>query len=88
MDARGHGRGRRTRYRPSRWTPGAISVVAASGVAAAAFLAVAFTSGVTLHPSTFPLRMPAVDPWLLVAECLLALPGVVLDRPNQPEEAA
>ena len=27
MDARGHGRGRRTRYRPARWTPAAIVVV-------------------------------------------------------------
>jgi hypothetical protein len=63
-------------------------VVVASGVAAATFLAVAFTSGATLHPSTFPLRMPSVDPWLLVAECLLALPGVVLDRAARPEGAA
>jgi energy-coupling factor transport system permease protein len=88
MDARGHGRGRRTRYRPTRWTPGAIAVVVASAVAATTFLAVAFTDGATLHPSTFPLRMPPIDPWLLVAECLLALPGVVLDRPTRPEEAA
>lgn len=84
MDARGHGRGRRTRYRPSRWTPAAIAVVVASGAAAATFLAVAFGSGATLHPSTFPLRMPAVDPWLLGAECLLALPALLLDRHVPP----
>lgn len=87
MDARGHGRGRRTRYRPTRWSSGALAVVVASAVAASAFLAVAFTSGATLHASTFPLRAPAVDPWLLVAECLLVLPAFVLDRPARPERA-
>jgi energy-coupling factor transport system permease protein len=80
MDARGHGRGRRTRYRPARWTRGAVGTVVVSTAAAAAFLAVAFTSGTTLHPSTFPLTMPPVDARLLVSECLLVLPAFVLAR--------
>jgi energy-coupling factor transport system permease protein len=88
MDARGHGRGRRTRYRPSRWTPAAIAVVVAGAVSATTFMTVAFGSGATLHPSTFPLRMPTVDPWLLVSECLLVLPAFVLDRPRGIEDPA
>jgi energy-coupling factor transport system permease protein len=88
MDARGHGRGRRTRYRPSRWTPAAIAVVVAGAVAATTFLTVAFGSGATLHPSTFPLRMPAVDPWLLVVECLLVLPAFVLARSTRTDVPA
>ena len=41
MDARGHGRGRRTRYRPERWTAAAVLVAAAATVAAGAFLVAA-----------------------------------------------
>jgi hypothetical protein len=56
-------------------------VVVASAVAAFTFLTVSLTSGASLHPSTFPLRMPPVDPWLLAAECLLAVPAFALVRP-------
>jgi energy-coupling factor transport system permease protein len=77
MDARGHGRGRRSRYRPDRWSVGAAVTLAAAVVAAAAFLAAAFSGAGDLHPSTTPLRWPSVEPALVVAVLLLAVPGVV-----------
>src|SRR4029453_2064934 len=38
MDARGHGRGTRTRYRPEHWTPGASATAAPAFVAAGVFV--------------------------------------------------
>jgi energy-coupling factor transport system permease protein len=81
MDARGHGRGRRTRYRPERWTGTAVASVVAAALAAAAFLAAAWTGRGDLHPSTSPLVAPVVDPVLLAAIALLALPAL-LPRPS------
>lgn len=75
MDARGHGRGRRTRYRPDRWTPGAIIVIVVSLLAAGAFLLAAWTERGGLHPSTYPLGWPRADPWLLGALLLLSAPA-------------
>jgi energy-coupling factor transport system permease protein len=75
MDARGHGRGRRTRYRPDRWTLGAAAVIAAALVAAGAFVVSSFTGRGGLHPSTFPLAWPEADPWLLATIGLLAVPA-------------
>jgi energy-coupling factor transport system permease protein len=77
MDARGHGRGRRTRYRPQRWTAGAALTAACAACAAAAFVAASFRGAGDLHPSTFPLVWPAASLILLTAELLLALPGVL-----------
>ncbi len=77
MDARGHGRGRRTRYRPARWTTGAVVMTACALVAAAVFLAAAFSGRGGLHPSTFPLTWPEADPVLLATIALLAVPGVL-----------
>ena len=78
MDARGHGRGRRSRYRPERWTGPAI-VVAAAAAAGAGVFASAWLGGPGgdgLQPSTFPLLWPAADPVLLAAIALLAVPGL------------
>src|SRR5207344_1242111 len=71
MDARGHGRGRRTRYRPAVWTPAAVVTLAAAGLAAGIFLAAAWTGRGGLHPSTSPLLWPEVSPGLLAAMLLL-----------------
>jgi energy-coupling factor transport system permease protein len=80
MDARGHGRGRRTRYRPERWTPSSAFVVAAATVAAAAFLAASWGGAGGLHPSTAPLEWPSVDAGLVALIALLAVPGFVPRR--------
>jgi energy-coupling factor transport system permease protein len=85
MDARGHGRGRRTRYRPDRWTPTAVLIAAAAAVAAGTFLVAAWADRGGLHPSTSPLAWPPVDPPLLALICLLALPALV---PSRPEETS
>jgi energy-coupling factor transport system permease protein len=76
MDARGHGRGTRSRYRPQPWTTPAAAVAMTAAVAAVVFLAAAFGSWPAgLHPSTTPLVWPAVDPLLLLAIAMLAVPG-------------
>jgi energy-coupling factor transport system permease protein len=85
MDARGHGRGRRSRYRPARWTTGAIVMTVCASLSAGAFLLAAFTGQGGLHPATFPLSWPDADPMLLVAITLLAVPGF-LPRPSPPTE--
>jgi energy-coupling factor transport system permease protein len=77
MDARGHGRGRRTRYRPEHWTPAAVLIAAGAATAAGAFAVAAWNERGGLHPSTSPLAWPAVDVALLALIGLLALPAVV-----------
>ena len=77
MDARGHGRGRRTRYRPDRWTVGAAVTIAGALLAAGVFLAAGFGGWGGLHPPTFPIGWPAADPVLLLAIGLLAIPAVL-----------
>jgi len=77
MDARGHGRGPRTRYRPERWSTASLAVVGAAAVGAAAFVATAVTARVPLHPATDPLALSSPDPVLLGAIALLALPGLM-----------
>jgi energy-coupling factor transport system permease protein len=82
MDARGHGRGRRSRYRPQRWSAPAAAIAAGSLSAALVFLAASFGGWAVLHPPTSPLGWPEVEPVLLGAIALLALPGFVKgDRP-------
>lgn len=83
MDARGHGRGRRTRYRPAHWTAAGVAVTLASGAAALFFLVAAWTGVGGLHPFTSPLVWPQAEPWLIGALLLLALPGAIgaLRRP-------
>jgi energy-coupling factor transport system permease protein len=77
MDARGHGRGRRSRYRRQPWTPSAVAIVATSLVAACVFLAAAARAVGDLHPSTDPLLAPTASPLLVGAILLLALPGLL-----------
>ena len=73
MDARGHGRGRRSRYRPQTWSaPAAVAAIAA-GVSASVFLWAAFGAWAPLHPSHGMALDP--DPRLIAAIALLAMPG-------------
>jgi energy-coupling factor transport system permease protein len=76
MDSRGHGRGRRSRYRPQPWTVAGV-VTAALGAASASVFLVAAARGLgDLRPSTDPLEWPAVAPALVGAILLLAVPGL------------
>jgi energy-coupling factor transport system permease protein len=84
MDARGHGRGHRSRYRPERWSAVAMTTTATAALAAAIVLTTAWTGSGGLHPSTSPLSWPAADPFLLLAIGLLAVPGFL---PQQPAAA-
>ncbi|HTG47266.1 MAG TPA: energy-coupling factor transporter transmembrane component T [Actinomycetota bacterium] len=77
MDARGHGRGTRSRYRPQGWSVGAIAIVVTSIVAAGIFLGASIGGWGGLHPATSPIGWPAADPRLLTAIALLATPGLV-----------
>ena len=87
MDARGHGRGRRSRYRPDRWSVGAVAIVVASLAAAFALLGVAWSGSGGLQPPTSPLQWPEADPRLLAVILLLAVPAV-LRRPAARGDAS
>jgi energy-coupling factor transport system permease protein len=80
MDARGHGRGRRTRYRPERWTAPGLATIAAATLAGATFVAAAWRDFGTLTPSVFPLRWPEASLLLIVAALLFSLPAFVAER--------
>jgi energy-coupling factor transport system permease protein len=77
MDARGHGRGRRSRYRPQPWTAASSIVVLAAGCAAGAFLSASVGRWAILHPPTSPPAWPDTAPILVAAIALLAVPGLL-----------
>lgn len=77
MDARGHGRGLRTRYRPVGWRLPAV-ITALAGIAGASCFVVAATAGdASLTVSTFPLAWPAPSTSLIAASLAFAVPGFV-----------
>src|SRR5436309_12923091 len=82
MDARGHGAGRRSRYRPQPWTGAAILIAVPAIAAAATFLAASVGGWAVLHPQTSPIVWPEADPLLLAGIGLLTVPGVV-GRPER-----
>ncbi len=85
MDARGHGRGPRSRYRPDRWSRGA-TITSVSAVAALlAFIMAAVGGDDTLILSAFPLRWPEVSPALIACVFLLGVPTLI---PPEDEERA
>ena len=77
MDARGHGRGRRSRYRPERWTYGSFAGVAAALLSLGAFLFFVAEHPEDLSVSTSPLEWPQASAWLVAATLLLAVPAGV-----------
>lgn len=77
MDARGHGRARRSRYRPDRWTTPASLITVAATVVGGGFLAAFLGHAASLGVPTYPARWPQVDPLLLTAVFLLAVPALV-----------
>lgn len=76
MDARGHGRGRRTRYRATPWDTRSVLLVVVSFGAAAAFVAAALRGWGYLAPSTSPLRIPEASLWLVLAAAAFAAPAL------------
>lgn len=84
MDARGHGRGRRTRYRPERWSGAAVAVAATAAAGMFIYFAAAFTERGDLQPSTDPLHWPQVSTALVLAALLFALPGIVGGKARAP----
>ena len=80
MDARGHGRGRRTRYRPDRWSPASTLVTGAAVLGALAFVAAAIGGWGGLEPSTFPLQWPEASPALVGAALAFATPALASPR--------
>jgi energy-coupling factor transport system permease protein len=73
MDARGHGRGRRTRYRPDRFGRAAAVTVGIAALAATTVLALAVRGEGALVVSTFPLRWPAAEALPTIAALSFAL---------------
>lgn len=80
MDARGHGSGRRSRYRPQPWNGRSAAVAGSALLAAGVFLSASFGGWAVLHPLLWPLTAPPVDPVLVGAIALLALPGILEPR--------
>jgi energy-coupling factor transport system permease protein len=75
MDARGHGRGRRSRYRPDRWTSPATATIAVSVAALGAFGFATLAGWGDLLVSTSPLRWPEASMILVLAAFLFAVPA-------------
>lgn len=78
MDARGHGRGPRSRYRPERWNRVSLLLVGMAAVAAVAFGLAFAQHSATLSMPSFPLRWPEVSIWLVMGELGLAIPAVLV----------
>lgn len=77
MDARGHGRGRRSSYRTERWIPAAWATAATAIAAAVVFLVLGIRLEGGLTPSTLPLVWPDASPVLVLAAVSFALPGAL-----------
>ena len=75
MDARGHGRGARSRYRPDRWTVPSVVLVGAALVTAVAFGLAFFEHASSLSMPSFPIRWPEVSVLLVASELALAAPA-------------
>lgn len=75
MDARGHGRGPRTHYRPERWGAMATAVTLTSAVACALALRALVDGDASLAMSAWPIAWPEVSPVLLAGVLSLSLPA-------------
>jgi energy-coupling factor transport system permease protein len=80
MDARGHGRGRRSRYRPEPVTGPSIVAGGLAAAAAAVFVAAGLTSTGDLSPSMIPPAWPDVAVLLVAASVSLAAPALMTLR--------
>ena len=76
MDARGHGRGTRSRYRPDRWNGASFLFVVGALVTGMAFVIAAAGHDSSLSMPAFPVEWPDVSAVLVVAQIGLALPAL------------
>ena len=76
MDARGHGRGRRSRYRPQRWTAWSTTIATGALITVVAFGGAFLAHTGALSVSLFPIEWPSVSLWLLAALTALAIPAL------------
>ena len=83
MDARGHGRGGRTLYRPPRWDLRSGLCVLLSGIAAGVFLALAAAGRGEASYSPFPLTWPSASGVMVAAALLLAGPALLAPRRDE-----
>lgn len=74
MDARGHGRGPRTRYRPEPLRPSSLLVIAVSVIPVVAFFIAQGSDSGGLVVSTYPLAWPEVSLALISILPLLCVP--------------
>jgi energy-coupling factor transport system permease protein len=77
MDARGHGRGRRSRYRWEPWTLASHVVAGASFAGAASFMAHAIGGDSSLVPGTMPVEWPEASVLLTGGALLFAVPAMM-----------
>ena len=77
MDARGHGRGRRSRYRPEPWGAASTGVALAGLCAWAVFLVLQRTGGADLQVITDPVTWPGAAASATAAVMLFALPALI-----------
>jgi energy-coupling factor transporter transmembrane protein EcfT len=77
MDARGHGRGRRSRYRWEPWTLASHVVAGASFAGAASFMARAIGGDSSLVPGTMPVEWPEASVLLTGGALLFAVPAMM-----------
>lgn len=82
MDARGHGRGLRSRYRPQRWSPTAWVTTAAAVLSLGVFMAHVVYGHEGLSVSTYPLAWPQASLTLVCAVLLLAVPALLPEEPG------
>jgi len=80
MDARGHGRGRRSHYRPERFGLWAWLTVGLAAAALSVFLFATRTGDPSLTMPAFPLAWPHANPVLVAAILLFALPAFMADE--------
>lgn len=80
MDARGHGRGPRSRYRPETWGSASFALIALSVAGAATFLARFVDRAADMSVSTYPLIWPEVSPLMIAAVIAFALPAFLPPR--------
>ena len=81
MDARGHGRGPRTRYRPRPWTAQDGALCAAVLAATSIFVGFLARGGGDLDPAFVPLRWPEASAWLVAAAFLFGA-AALLPQPD------